>query len=161
MAKRRGNGEGSVYRKADGTWCATLTVGFDPNGKRKRRYRYGRTKAEVLEKLSKSRAESLSGLVVDPNQLRMADYLHRWLEDDARPTIRETTLLSYRSVVRNHINPHIGGCCRRSASTSPKATSAENNKADAAVSLHSQPMPPAASHCTRTTYAARLIAHKW
>ncbi len=99
MAKRRGNGEGSIYRKADGTWCATLTVGFDPNGKRKRRYRYGRTKAEVLEKLSNSRAESLSGLVVDPNQLRMADYLHRWLEDDARPTIRETTLLSYRSVV--------------------------------------------------------------
>lgn len=109
MAKRRGNGEGSVYRKENGAWCAVLTVGFDTNGKRRRRYLYGRTKAEVLDKLSRNRADSLNGLVTDSSRLSVAAYLKRWLEDDARPTIRETTLLSYRSVVSNHINPHIGG----------------------------------------------------
>lgn len=39
--KRRGNGEGSIYRRSDGKWCATLAVGYDQNGKRKRRYLYG------------------------------------------------------------------------------------------------------------------------
>ena len=47
MTKRRGNGEGSIYRKPDNTWCAVLAIGYDQNGKRKRRYLYGRTKAEV------------------------------------------------------------------------------------------------------------------
>ncbi len=61
MAKRRGNGEGSIYRKKDGTWCAVLTVGYDENEKRKQRYIYGRTKAEVLEMLSRKRAETIIG----------------------------------------------------------------------------------------------------
>ncbi len=38
MAKRRGNGEGSIYRRADGKWCASVTIGHDENGRRKRRY---------------------------------------------------------------------------------------------------------------------------
>ena len=29
MAKRRGNGEGSIYRKPDGTWCALLNCADD------------------------------------------------------------------------------------------------------------------------------------
>ena len=109
MAKRRGNGEGSIYRRADGKWCAVLTVGFDTNGKRRRRYLYGQTKAEVLEKLTRTRADSLNGVVAEPHRLSLADYLSRWLEDDARTTIRETTYVNYKSTIRNHINPHIGG----------------------------------------------------
>ena len=109
MAKRRGNGEGSIYRKGDGTWRAALTVGFDTNGKRRRRYLYGHTKAKVLDKLSRIRADSLNGVVAEPHRLSLAQYLSRWLEDDARTTIRETTYLNYKSTIRNHINPHIGG----------------------------------------------------
>lgn len=30
---RRGNGEGSVYQRKDGTWAAVLTVGVKPDGK--------------------------------------------------------------------------------------------------------------------------------
>ena len=63
MAKRRGNGEGSIYRKPDGNWCSVLTVGYDENGKRKRRYLYGRTKGEVLEKLNGLRSDVRAGTV--------------------------------------------------------------------------------------------------
>ena len=26
--KRRGNGEGSIYQRVDGRWCATVTIGY-------------------------------------------------------------------------------------------------------------------------------------
>ena len=38
----------------------------------------------------------------------MAQYLERWLEDAARPSVRPTTLANYRSVVRSHLVPHLG-----------------------------------------------------
>ncbi len=41
MAKRRGRGEGSIYRRKDGSWVAQYTVGD------KRRYIYGKTKKDV------------------------------------------------------------------------------------------------------------------
>ncbi len=34
MAKRRGNGEGTIFKRADGRWTGTITVGCDANGKR-------------------------------------------------------------------------------------------------------------------------------
>ena len=60
--KRRGICEGSIYRRSDGKWCATLAVGYDQNGKRKRRYLYGRTKAEVLEKLGELKGKHKAGI---------------------------------------------------------------------------------------------------
>ena len=39
MAKRRGNGEGSItYRKKDKRWQGSCIVGYDENGKPRRKY---------------------------------------------------------------------------------------------------------------------------
>ena len=49
---KRGNGEGSVYkRKSDGKWCASAIVGNDENGKPVRKTVYGKTRPEALERL--------------------------------------------------------------------------------------------------------------
>lgn len=38
MAHKRGNGEGSIYqREADARWFGSIVVGFDANGRQKRR----------------------------------------------------------------------------------------------------------------------------
>ena len=34
---RRGNNEGSIFQRKDGRWVATVTLGYDDNGKRNRR----------------------------------------------------------------------------------------------------------------------------
>ena len=48
---RRGNGEGSVYQRKDGTWAAVLTVGVKPDGKPDRKFLYGKTRKRIsLEK---------------------------------------------------------------------------------------------------------------
>jgi len=109
MSKRRGNGEGSIYKRADGKWCATLTIGHDENGKRKRRYLYARTKGEVLEKINALRGDQRAGLVVEPSRVRVGEYVENWLENVARLRVRITTLSTYTTQVRCHIVPHLGG----------------------------------------------------
>jgi hypothetical protein len=75
MTRRRGRGEGSVYRRTDGLWASTVTAGYDANGKRRRRYLYAKTKHEVLEKLAQLQSKALAGALGDPERLRLSDYL--------------------------------------------------------------------------------------
>lgn len=50
---RRGRGEGSIYRRDDGTWVAVIHLGWH-DGKRRRKYLYARTRAEVRDKYRKA-----------------------------------------------------------------------------------------------------------
>nr|WP_228369880.1 hypothetical protein [Caldicellulosiruptor saccharolyticus] len=42
--KKKGNNEGSIYRRKDGLWCDQITIGRDENGRQKRQYFYGKTR---------------------------------------------------------------------------------------------------------------------
>ena len=50
--RRRRNGEGSIFQRADGKWCATVTVGYSGAGKRVRRTIYGKTMKAVRDELT-------------------------------------------------------------------------------------------------------------
>jgi hypothetical protein len=101
MAKRRGRGEGSIYRRKDGSWVAQYTVGD------KRRYIYGKTRKDVAARLSKAIAERDSGFVYDSENLKVADYLDRWL-DAIRDTLRKRTWQRHEEITRLHLKPTIG-----------------------------------------------------
>lgn len=45
--KRRGNGEGSIFRRADGRWTSCVTTGFNSRGLQDRKYYYGRTRQRL------------------------------------------------------------------------------------------------------------------
>lgn len=109
MTKKRGNREGGLYRRADGIWCGSLTVGYDSVGHRKRRVVYGKTKTEVQKKLLELQSASAAGTLADPKRMRLGDYLKHWLDDVARPTIRASTYVSYEITIRLHITPYVGG----------------------------------------------------
>ena len=49
--KKKGNGEGSIYLRPDGRWCASIQVGTDINGKVIRKSFYGKQRKEVAQKL--------------------------------------------------------------------------------------------------------------
>jgi integrase len=49
--QRRGHGEGSIYRRLDGRWTATIDLGWQ-GGRRRRKFLYGKTRAEVAQKLA-------------------------------------------------------------------------------------------------------------
>jgi integrase len=64
-AGRRGHGEGSIRKRADGRWEATIDLGFD-DGKRKRLSVYARTRREVVDKLDELRGQRSQGGVTRP-----------------------------------------------------------------------------------------------
>ena len=49
--KKRGNGEGTIYRRKDGKWATQYTV-YTAEG-RKRKTLYGKTRSEVAARLTK------------------------------------------------------------------------------------------------------------
>jgi integrase len=109
VRKRRGRGEGGVYKRADGTWCGSISLGFGGNGKRRRRVVYGSTKREVLEKLDGLRQDARQGLPITSERLTLAAFLDRWLENDVRPNRAPGTYKCYSNTVRLHIKPLLGG----------------------------------------------------
>ena len=59
---RRGRGEASIFQhESDGRWVASLSLGFDADGKRKRKTVYGSTKKQVQDELRKIQIQAATG----------------------------------------------------------------------------------------------------
>ncbi len=109
MAKKRGNGEGSISQRKDGTWVAAATVGYDvEKGKPVRKYFYGKKRGEVKDKLNDALNQVKNGNYKDPVKVLFAEWLNTWLNDYMKPSLRSTTWESYQVQVEKHIKPNLG-----------------------------------------------------
>ena len=106
MAKKRGNNEGSIYRRKNGTWAAQYTI-WTAEG-RKRRSVSGKTRAEVSRKLTEAMADRDGGLIYDAGKLTVGEYLNKWLADSVKGMVKETTYANYAYVTHRHISPALG-----------------------------------------------------
>jgi integrase len=102
-AKSRGNGEGSIYQRADGKWCAAVSL---ERGKRK--VLYGRTRKEVADKLNDALRDAKRGLPLPSARLSMAKHLADWLEQTVKPRRRAHTYDLYEIAIRCHLTPELG-----------------------------------------------------
>ena len=100
--KARANGEGSVFQRADGRWCAVLSCG----GGRRKSY-YGATRAEALGALVGAREAQRRGQPLGDDRLTLAVLLERFL-DERRARTRPATMTDYTNVVRRHLTPALG-----------------------------------------------------
>ncbi len=107
--RRRGRGEGSIYQRSDGRWCGALTIGATETGRPRRKVVYGRTRREVAEKLVELQTDPRGQQVSASSNIRLAEFMERWLENDVRQSRRATTVEGYERMVHDHINPRIGG----------------------------------------------------
>lgn len=106
MAKR-GQNEGSIYKRKDGRWTSCINLGWK-DGKLKRKYFYGETRADVQKALTKALRDKEQGLPAAVERQTVAQFLDRWLEDHAKPKIRPKTYRSYELYIRLHLKPKIG-----------------------------------------------------
>jgi integrase len=105
---RRGRGEGGVFKRvSDGLWVATLSLGYDENGKRRRLVAYGATKKEALDKLEEKKGKARAGIVTDADRLTMKEFLDRWLSL-VKPKVGAKTYERYEQHVRLQLVPHLG-----------------------------------------------------
>ena len=73
--KRGGRGEGLIRQRSDGEWEAMVSLCYDNDGKRVSRSVFGRTKAEVQEKLRSLQNDTASGQILEPSNLTLGQYL--------------------------------------------------------------------------------------
>lgn len=99
----RGQGEGSIYRRADGRWCAAVRL--EGGG---RRVFYGRTRREAAEKLHGAMEARRRGASLATAGLTTGMFLERWLRESVAPKVRPKTFDGYESLVRLHIVPALG-----------------------------------------------------
>lgn len=108
MAKRRGKGEGSIFRrKQDGLWASTVNLAHR-GGRRRRRTVYGRTRQEVIQKLKELHHAQLSGVNLAPDKITVEVFLAQWLEQTVKVSKTLGTHSNYSNMARLYINPAIG-----------------------------------------------------
>ncbi len=100
---RRANGEGSVYKRGDGIWTASLTY-RDEQGKSKRRVVYGRTQAEARGKMKEARQRLDDGAPVKDTAMTLAVWLDEWISKALAASDRkQATKDLYASIARSHL----------------------------------------------------------
>ncbi|MCW2538730.1 MAG: site-specific recombinase XerD [Frankiales bacterium] len=107
MARRRANGEGTIYQRKDGRWEGAVYL-QTVSGQRKRIRTYGNTAAEVRTALALQINANQTGVPVADTPLSVGTYLDYWLANIAKPNRRPKTYLLYELTVRLHIKPALG-----------------------------------------------------
>jgi len=107
MARKRGQNEGSIFKRSDGRWAASIDLGWR-NGKRHRKCFYAVTRAEVQQQLTAALRANQLGLLVAPERQTVRQFFDRWLVESAKPTLRPLTFQRYGQLLRIHILPALG-----------------------------------------------------
>jgi integrase len=101
---RRGNGEGTIRRRKDGTWEARYTIGRDPaTGRQKQKSIYGRTRKECADKLADALAAIADGEYIEPNKRTLYEWIEYWLWNVKKGEVKPKTFDSYRETAAVHI----------------------------------------------------------
>ena len=103
MSKKRGQNEGTIYKRPDGRWCAQITL---PRTN-KRLTKYGPTRTAVREWLTAQVARMDAGMPVDVSKSTVEHYLEHWLEI-VKPNLRANTHQQYTRICARHIVPELG-----------------------------------------------------
>lgn len=104
---RRGNGDGSVRLRPNGTYQGYQPY-IDELGRKRRKYFTGATKRDVDALKKKFQRGLDAGQPADPSTQPLSEYLTAWLEGDARRHLRPHVLEGYEAYIRLHISPILG-----------------------------------------------------
>jgi integrase len=101
MTKKRGQNEGSIVKRKNGTYMVQVTV----DGKRITKYFKSRKEANkwLIDTLHKIQR----GIFYSGPKLTLHEFLEEWLKS-RKGSIKPKTLFQYRQIVELHINPILG-----------------------------------------------------
>ena len=108
MAKRRPSGDGMVRKRDDGRWEGRIVVGHKKNGDPIHRYVLARTQKELIVKLHDCIKMYRDADLTEDSNMTLGEWLDRWINEYMIFTIRESTLDSYKAMIKNQIKPYLG-----------------------------------------------------
>lgn len=104
---KRGQGEGSISKRPDGTWWARITVGKTADGKQKRKAFYGKTRKEVQEKLTAALNDINKNTYIEPSKMTVAKWMDIWLKE-YKSTVKPSTFIIRYSANQKYISRMLG-----------------------------------------------------
>jgi hypothetical protein len=164
--RTRQNGEGSIFPYRNGFAAYVWVV--KPDGKRGRKWAYGKIREDVHDKWIKLHNRAKNGPVAT-RVPAVADYVTYWLEEVVRPNLAPGSYITYEGMARRYIVPGLGPKrldssrhrtsrpgstrCGGSASAAPRArTLAARRPSDAAA-----PSASAASRSPRPERSSTFV----
>ena len=81
VKKKKGNGEGTVYKTPSG-YRGQIVIGIDDDGKPIRRSVTGKTVKEINEKLTTIKNSIITGTYIAPNKITVCELARLMIEDD-------------------------------------------------------------------------------
>jgi hypothetical protein len=107
-AQRAGHGADTIYwDPVKKSYVGAVSLGYAPNGKRRRPKVYGKTKTEVRNKIRDLKKEMQTG-VKAPANYTVADAVNDWLERGLKGRDEKGTIGKNRSMANKHLIPFIG-----------------------------------------------------
>ncbi|MDR1131222.1 MAG: site-specific integrase [Oscillospiraceae bacterium] len=108
-AHRRGNKEGSIFKRNDGRWSGAVFLGYNELGKPIRKYYYGATRQEVAEKISGAVHQVLTGTMPAKSRaVSLQQLIDEYLWTFKKPSVSDVTFEWYLNMARTHISPALG-----------------------------------------------------
>ena len=106
-ARRAGHGEDTIYwDPAKNRFVGAVSLGYAPNGKRRRPKVYGKTKTEVRTKIRDLKKKMQTG-VKSPANYTVAEAVNDWLERGLKGR-DDQTVSKNRTLANKHLIPLIG-----------------------------------------------------
>lgn len=106
--QRRARGDGGLTLRKDGIWVGSVEIPPGPEGQRRRRQVTSKDYNVAMTKLRELRRDIEDGLIPVTDSTKLSAWLERWLDEIIVSDVKPTVMVTYRSVVKNQINPHIG-----------------------------------------------------
>ncbi|WP_273325139.1 tyrosine-type recombinase/integrase [Vallitalea guaymasensis] len=108
MAKRRGNGEGTITKRSDGRYMGQISFKDPVTGKTKRKTVYGKTQKEAMEKLNKIKYEIQTGVFNVSDNITFEAWALTWLKEYKKNSLKKGTYTMYCANFNNHVFHYIG-----------------------------------------------------
>ena len=100
---KRANQEGSVYKRKDGRWVASIVL---ENGKRKSIY--CKTQQEAIKAVRKANQDKDQGVLHSAEDQTLDAFLTSWLQDTIKNKVRARTHERYSELMKLHVFPMLG-----------------------------------------------------
>lgn len=103
MAKKRGNGEGSIYQRAsDKLWIGTYYVAGKVKTVSAKKYE------DCLTKVREKQQQVASDQYVEPDKMTVEQWMLNWFETYVRPVRKGSTADTCHLIITKHISPAMG-----------------------------------------------------
>lgn len=90
-------------------WRGRYEKGIDERGRMTYGEIYAKTYEAAEQELVRIQNELNSNTFIEPNKITVSQWLERWLKTHKNDSLTQSTYISYKGYIENHITPVIGG----------------------------------------------------